>query len=62
MNKMQSLEYYIESQTCVTVFRLSQKLEVSQRTLYRMIRILKMNGVDIQYSKIKNGYLIGKNI
>lgn len=56
--KLDRLKYSIESNTCVTVTALSDKLEVSQRTIYRMIRILKIKGIDIQYHRRKQAYFI----
>jgi predicted DNA-binding transcriptional regulator YafY len=62
MEKLNSLQYYVESKTCVTVGCLAMKLEVSERTIYRMIRHLKIKDIDIQHCKRKSKYFIPKQI
>jgi biotin operon repressor len=58
MQKLEFLQHCIENKSCVTNAALSQKLEVSERTVYRMIENLKLKGVNIQHCKRSRVYLL----
>jgi len=54
--KLSSLEYYIKSKSAVTVDDLSKRLQVSRRTVLRMVDCLKLQGKEIKYSKKLKSY------
>ncbi|MDP2387945.1 MAG: HTH domain-containing protein [Bacteroidota bacterium] len=63
--KLESMQYYIKSRSAVTVTDLSNKLEVSRRTVLRMVENLRLQGIDLQYCKKQKAYSISapeKNI
>ncbi len=58
--KLDSLKYYIESNSCVNAISLSQRLDVSKRTVLRMVENLRLKGVNIIYCNRQKKYFIQK--
>ncbi|MCY7293377.1 MAG: helix-turn-helix domain-containing protein [Ferruginibacter sp.] len=56
--KLQIIEEYITKQWAVTPDQLAQKLNVSRRTVLRMIMHLKEQGSIIEYCKSEKRYKI----
>jgi biotin operon repressor len=56
--KLEDLKYFIKNQSATSVDELAHKLDVSGRTVRRMIVNLRMLGVDIKYSKREKIYFI----
>lgn len=56
--KLQLLKYYIEKKWANTPRELPHKLELSERTILRMIKLLKDEGVAIKFSRKINAYII----
>ena len=56
--KLQVMQSYIEKKWAKTPKDLSAKLEVSERTVLRMINHLKEKGVNIRFSRKTNEYFI----
>lgn len=56
--KLESLQYYIKSKSAVNVNELSKKLEVSRRTVLRMINSLREQGVNIEFCKKRKCYVM----
>jgi predicted DNA-binding transcriptional regulator YafY len=56
--KLNSLRYFIENRSAVTVNTLSNKLDVSGRTVMRMVENLRLQGVNIKYCKKRKSYVI----
>ncbi len=56
--KLESLQYYIKSRSAVNVDALSQKLEVSRRTVLRMVETLRLQGVNVQFCKKRKCYFL----
>lgn len=59
--KLNSIQYYIESKSAVTVNDLANRLEVSRRTVLRMVENLRLQGIDITYCKKQKAYGILKS-
>jgi predicted DNA-binding transcriptional regulator YafY len=59
--KLESLQYYIESNSCVNVDSLTQRLEVSRRTVLRMVENLRLQGINITYCNRQKKYIIKKS-
>jgi predicted DNA-binding transcriptional regulator YafY len=58
--KIKTLVYYISKQWAQTPAGLAQKLDVSERTVFRMIAMLKEQGNAIYYCKKSKKYLMKK--
>ena len=58
--KLESIKYYIESNSCVTAITLSLRLGVSKRTVLRMVENLRLKGVNIVYCNKRKKYFIKK--
>ena len=56
LEKLETIKYLIEHKRAGTPHVLSQKLGVSERTLDRMIRLLKDQGYPIQYNHFRRTY------
>ena len=56
--KLESLHYYIKSKSAVNVNTLTNKLEVSRRTVLRMVEVLRLQGIDIKFCKKRKVYFI----
>ena len=56
--KLESLHYFIKSQSAVNVKALTNKLDVSRRTVLRMVEVLRNTGVDIKFCKKRKVYFI----
>lgn len=56
--KLEVMQYYIEKKWANTPKDLSQKLEVSERTVLRMVKYLKERGVNVKFSRRSNEYFI----
>lgn len=56
--KLNSLQYFIESGSAVTVNALAVKLDVSGRTVMRMVENLRVQGINIKYCKRRKSYFI----
>lgn len=56
--KLEVMQYYIEKKWANTPKELSLKLEVSERTILRMIKYLKERGVNVKFSRRSNEYFI----
>ena len=56
--KLETLKYYIEKKWATTPKTLSSKLQVSERTILRMVKCLKEQGVIICFSKKENSYYL----
>lgn len=54
--KLKDLEFYIRSNMAVSVDTLVKKLNVSRRTVLRMIETLKEQGKDVKYCKKLKSY------
>ena len=55
---LDSIVSNIQSKSCVTADALSKKLNVSKRTVYRMVDHLKLKGVKIEHCRRKKKYFI----
>jgi predicted DNA-binding transcriptional regulator YafY len=55
---LDSIVNNIQSKTCVTAAALSKKLNVSKRTVYRMIDHLKLKGIKIEHCRRRKKYFI----
>lgn len=55
---LDSIVSNIQSKSCVTVGTLAKKLEVSERTVYRMIEHLRLKGVKIAHCKRQRKYFM----
>ncbi len=58
--KLESVKYYITSNTCANAITLSLKLGVSKRTVLRMVERLRSKGINIIYCNKKKKYFINK--
>ena len=58
--KLNSIQYYIESKSATTVNDLAKRLGVSRRTVLRMVDNLRLQGIDITYCKKQKAYGILK--
>lgn len=58
--KIKTLVYYISKQWAQTPAGLAQKLDVSQRTVFRMLARLKEQGNTIYYCKKSKKYFMKK--
>jgi predicted DNA-binding transcriptional regulator YafY len=58
--KLDSLLYFVKSKSAVNVDSLSKKLEISERTVMRMIETLRLQGIDIKYCKKSKAYIISE--
>ena len=58
--KLILLEFYINKQWAVTPDQLAKKLNVSKRTILRMITHLKEQGHSIEYCKVEKKYKINQ--
>jgi predicted DNA-binding transcriptional regulator YafY len=56
--KLQSLQYFIRTQAGVSVNVLSSKLDVSERTVLRMVENLRLQGINVRYCKRRRSYFI----
>ncbi|MFL5752305.1 MAG: HTH domain-containing protein [Bacteroidia bacterium] len=56
--KLESLVYFVKSRSATNVNELTRKLEVSRRTVLRMIDALRVKGINIQYSYKDKKYFI----
>lgn len=54
--KLIMVKYYIETKSHVTVLSLSEKLEVSGRTISRMVNHLRLQGTNIKYCRREKKY------
>lgn len=59
--KLKSIEYYIQSNSAISINALAEKLAVSPRTVLRMIDTLKEQGKEIKYCRKRKLYLFEKN-
>lgn len=59
--KLQSLQYYVESNSCANAISLSERLGVSKRTVLRMVENLRLKGINIVYCNRQKKYLIKKH-
>jgi predicted DNA-binding transcriptional regulator YafY len=59
--KLDSLLFFIRTRSAVTTRALAQKLFVSQRTVFRMISSLRLEGKDITYCDKKKEYSYNEN-
>ncbi len=57
-HKLESLLYYLESRSAITVPTLAQRLNVSERTILRMVEELRLDKNEIIYCKKTKGYII----
>lgn len=57
--KLESMLYFINCQTN-NVDMLSQKLNISRRTVLRMVDNLKTTGINVKYCKKRKTYYIEK--
>lgn len=56
--KLQLIEEYVNRQWAVTPEQLANRLDVSRRTVFRMILYLREQGVAIEYCKKEKRYKI----
>lgn len=56
LEKLETIKYLIEHKRAGTPHVLSQKLGISERTLDRMIRLLKDQGYPITYNHFRRTY------
>lgn len=56
--KLNSMQYFIKSRSAVTVMDLCAKLDVSRRTVLRMVENLRLQGVELNYCKKQKAYII----
>lgn len=56
--KLHSLHFFIKNRSAVTVDTLADKLDVSGRTVMRMVENLRLQGVNVKYCKKKKSYFI----
>lgn len=54
--KLETLKYYAEHKSGGTPLQLSKKLNVSKRTVERMIQQLREQGYRISYNRYRNAY------
>jgi predicted DNA-binding transcriptional regulator YafY len=59
--KLESLQYYIRSGSAVTRKSLAEKLNVSKRTVCRMIDTLRVKGINVHYSKVNKKYMLSND-
>ena len=56
LEKLETIKYLIEYKRAGTPHCLSERLNISERTLDRMIRMLKDQGCPIVFNHIRNTY------
>jgi predicted DNA-binding transcriptional regulator YafY len=56
--KLESLQHYIKSGSAVTRNSLAEKLNVSKRTVCRMVDTLRIQGIEVRYCKINKKYML----
>jgi predicted DNA-binding transcriptional regulator YafY len=56
--KLKSLERYIRMHVAFTVKDLTKKMNVSRRTILRMIDELRAKDVDVQYCRKRRRYFV----
>jgi predicted DNA-binding transcriptional regulator YafY len=56
--KLDSLLYFIKSKSAADVDSLSKKLNVSRRTILRMVDLIKLQGIDLRFCKKRKVYFI----
>jgi biotin operon repressor len=57
-NKVTLMKTYIQNKWANTPLGIARKLDISQRTVLRMIQFLKNNGTKVEYSKRDKIYKI----
>lgn len=58
IRKLGTLQNYIAKKWAITPGQLARRLDISERTILRMIRFLKSKGVQIYYCKKSKCYKI----
>ncbi len=56
--KLSTIMYLVEKNATGTPIELSQKLQISEKTVRRMINHLRQEGSDIKYCRIKQSYIL----
>jgi len=60
LRRLDRLDALIRRRSTGNAQQLSQKMEVSERTVYNLLRLLRNLGADIEYCQEKNSYYYEK--
>jgi predicted DNA-binding transcriptional regulator YafY len=57
LNRLKSLDYFIKSQTTGNARELAEKLEITERSVYNYLNLMKSMGAPIVFSSYRQSYI-----
>jgi predicted DNA-binding transcriptional regulator YafY len=57
LNRLKSLDYFIKSQTTGNARELAEKLEITERSVYNYLNLMKSMGAPIVFSSYRQSYV-----
>jgi predicted DNA-binding transcriptional regulator YafY len=61
INRLKSLDYFIKSQTTGNARELAEKLEITERSVYNYLNLMKSMGAPIVFSSYRQSYVYENN-